>query len=294
MKHDDPRATEKLQKVLAALGLGSRREMEAWIAAGRVTVNGRRAVLGERVGPRDRIAVDGRLLRRDGASRRPRVVLYNKSEGELCTRADPHGRPTVFERLPFLSRGRWVMVGRLDVNSAGLLLFTTHGELAHGLMHPSRGVEREYLVRVHGSVTEQVLARLAEGVELEDGPARFEWVVPVGPQDRANRWFRVGLREGRNREVRRIWESQGLEVSRLKRIRYGGVILPSWVRAGEWVELPPEPVRELCRLAGLDESRFDWRLTAAERERLRRQEARLRARGAVRRAGATGRPGTAR
>jgi len=245
--------SEKLQKVLARAGLGSRRALEEWIRAGRIKVNGKVAELGERVGPADRIEVDDRPLPR-GAETGPdvRILLYNKPQGEICTRSDPEGRPTCFDKLPRVPRGRWVAVGRLDYNTSGLLLFTTHGELANRLMHPGTELDREYAVRVRGDVQEEVLKRLREGVLLEDGPAKFSDVRFYGG-DGANRWYHVVIKEGRNREVRRLWESQGVEVSRLKRVRFGPVVLPSTLVMGRFLEMRPEEVDALCRLVGLPE-----------------------------------------
>lgn len=269
--------SEKLQKVLAARGLGSRRELEGWITAGRVQVNGRIATLGDRVEPADKIVVDGRALRPQTEKARRRVLIYNKPEGEVCTRSDEAGRPTVFGRLPPVPGGRWIMVGRLDLNTSGLLLFTTDGELANALMHPSTQVDREYLVRVFGQVDDDMLKRLTDGVELEDGPAAFK-SIKAGDASGANRWFSVVLTEGRNREVRRLWESQGVEVSRLKRIRYGTVALPSWVRRGEWVELEPGETNRLARSVELKGQKH-VSLTPQERSRHQRQVKRLRSRG---------------
>lgn len=269
--------SEKLQKVLARAGLGSRRELERWIADGRVMVNGKRAGLGDRVTEDDQVKVDGRPVGLGGARDRIRVILYNKSEGEVSSRDDPEGRPTVFRHLPQLRGGRWIMVGRLDINTTGLLLFTNSGELANQLMHPSSGVQREYLVRVHGPVDEAMLERLQAGVELDDGPARFQ-SIRVGQGGKSNQWYAVTLAEGRNREVRRLWESQGVEVSRLKRIRYGSVDLPSWVRVGEWVEMEPKNVKQLCREVGVA-TNVDWTLTPEERHRFQRRLRKLRARG---------------
>ncbi len=249
-------ATEKLQKVLARAGLGSRRQMEAWIEAGRVRVDGRVAVLGDRVAGDARIAVDGRpLARRTAAAPERQVIAYHKPAGEVTTRSDPEGRPTVFARLPRLKRGRWVAVGRLDVNTSGLLLFTTDGELANGLMHPRHRLPRDYAVRIFGEVTPEMLKRLTQGVSLEDGRAAFESIEPLSPEDgAANEWYRVRLREGRRREVRRLWESQGVQVSRLIRVQFGPVQLPPGLRQGRHVALKPGEVRELCRLVGLDEA----------------------------------------
>lgn len=267
---------EKLQKLLAAAGLGSRREIEDWIRAGRVTLDGRVAELGARAVATATICVDGRRIEL-AAMPAPRVLAYNKPEGELCTRSDPQGRPTVFATLPRLRSGRWVAIGRLDVNTTGLLLFTTDGELANRLMHPSTGIEREYRVRVRGQVTPAVIARLAAGVELDDGPARFER-IQAGGGEGSNRWFSVVLREGRNREVRRLWESQDCVVSRLKRVRYGPVVLPSWVRLGQWVELPLAQIAALYRAAGLQLPKGAAPPPARLRDQERR-ERRLRASG---------------
>jgi 23S rRNA pseudouridine2605 synthase len=243
-------ARERLQKVLADRGLASRRDAERWIREGRVRVNGQAPVLGARVGPRDVITVDGRpIARRRAGAPSCRVIIYHKTEGEVATRRDPEGRPTVFERLP---RGRWVAVGRLDVNTTGLLLFTNDGTLAEALMHPRTGVEREYAVRVYGEVPADALVRLERGVELEDGPARFDRIADRGGEGR-NHWYHVVIREGRQREVRRLWESQGVRVSRLIRVRYGPVALPRRLRAGRWEELDPTAVAALRSAAGLEE-----------------------------------------
>jgi 23S rRNA pseudouridine2605 synthase len=225
---------ERLQKVLANAGMGSRREIEGWISAGKVEVNGSLAQLGQRILPSDTIKVNGRkvaLHRLEPPERE--VLVYNKPEGELVTRRDPEGRRTVFDRLPKLKHGRWVPVGRLDINSSGLLLLTTDGELANQLMHPSRQVEREYAVRVMGEVTEEQLEQLVHGIELEDGPARFEEIVESGGEG-INRWFHVVIMEGRQREVRRMWEAVGAKVNRLKRVRYGSVMLDSALKVGRW------------------------------------------------------------
>jgi 23S rRNA pseudouridine2605 synthase len=264
-------AGEKLQKVLARRGLGSRREMERWIEEGRVAIDGRTAQLGDRVDDGARIAVDGKALGRSPAGE-TRCILYHKAPGEVCSRKDPQGRPSVFERLPRLRGGRWISIGRLDYNTSGLLLFTTDGELANALMHPSAGIEREYLVRVMGQVDEAMLQRLTEGVMLEDGAARFT-TIREGGGEGINRWFYVVLTEGRNREVRRLWESQGLTVSRLKRVRYGEVLIPSRVRQGRWLELEPQQIRGLYQMADLPAKTLR-RSPVRERERMERHLAR--------------------
>lgn len=239
---------EKLQKALARLGLGSRRQMEDVIREGRVSVNGNVATIGDRVGQGDEIRVDGRLLRYTAENeKRRRILMYYKPEGEICSTHDPEGRPTVFERLPPLTHDRWVMVGRLDVNSTGLLLFTNDGELAHRLMHPSNEIEREYAVRVMGEVTPEIMRNLTNGVQLEDGMAQFDDITEKGGEG-INKWYQVKLKEGRNREVRRLFESQGLKVSRLLRTRYGSVELPRELRTGRYLELDR---REIDKLTGL-------------------------------------------
>lgn len=222
---------ERLQKILAGAGLGSRRAVEEWIRAGRVTVNGRAAQLGDRAQAGDDVRIDGRRVELAPAAAASHVLVYHKPLGEVTTRSDPQGRPTVFDRLPPAPGGRWIVIGRLDVNTSGLLLFTTDGELAHRLMHPSSEVEREYLVRVRGRPEARNLERLLAGVQLEDGPARFDRIEP-GRAEGSHAWFRVVLHEGRNREVRRLWMAEGFEVSRLTRIRYGAVRLPDDLRPG--------------------------------------------------------------
>jgi len=241
--------TEKLQKVLASRGLGSRRGMEKWIEEGRILVNGKTATLGDRVGKSDRIQVDGKPL--SGKEEKHRVILYNKPTGEIVSRDDPEGRPSVFANLPRIKRGRWVSVGRLDYNTAGLMLFTSDGELANRLMHPSHQIEREYLVRVLGTVDEEILERLREGVMLEDGLAKFT-DIQKGRGEGANQWYYVVLLEGKNREVRRLWESQGITVSRLKRVRYGNVFIPSRVKSGQWADLEVKEIRELYKMVNLE------------------------------------------
>ncbi len=240
---------QKLQKVLANLGLGSRRKMERWIEEGRVTVDGSLATLGDRIHAGQTLRLDGKPLEVD-ATEQVRVLLYHKPVREVCSRDDPEGRKTVFERLPKLRSGRWISVGRLDFNTSGVLLFTTDGALANALMHPSNVIEREYLVRVMGRVDEPMLERLKDGVQLDDGPARFS-DIQEGGGDGINRFFYVVLMEGRNREVRRLWESQGTTVSRLKRVRYGDVFLPSKLKKGQWLELPQRDVDVIYQMAAL-------------------------------------------
>lgn len=246
---DEADKGEKLQKVLAHLGLGSRRQIEGWIEEGRLTIDGLTARLGDRVRGEQAVRLDGKSIALDAASQ-VRVLLYHKPLREVCSRNDPEGRKTVFERLPRLKSGRWISVGRLDFNTTGVLLFTTDGDLAHALMHPSAAIEREYLVRVMGRVDDDVLHRLKEGVQLDDGPARFS-DIQEGGGDGINRFFYVVLTEGRNREVRRLWESQGLTVSRLKRVRYGEVFMPSKLKKGQWLELPQKDVDVIYQMAGL-------------------------------------------
>ncbi len=244
--------SEKIQKVLARVGLGSRRTMEEWIDAGRVSVNGSVAKLGDRISDGDDLRVDGRLIpfeTEEDSIRR--VVLYYKPEGEVCTRTDPQGRPTVFDQLPKLKEQRWVAIGRLDINSQGLILFTTDGDLANRLMHPSSQIEREYAVRVHGQVTPEILETLKTGVMLMDGEAHFDEIVDAGGEG-TNHWYHVILREGRKREVRRMWESQGVQVSRLIRVRYGNIQLPRNLKAGRYVELEKEMIDQLAESCGAE------------------------------------------
>lgn len=243
-------ADEKLQKVLARAGLGSRREMERAIVDGRVSVDGKVASLGDRVTADAKLKLDGKPVKASSLKTAARVLLYNKPEGEICSRKDPEGRRSVFDRLPRLQGERWVCVGRLDYNTTGLLLFTTDGELANKLMHPSTVIEREYLCRVMGSASEQNLQALVDGVQLEDGVARFSDIVDGGGEG-INHWYYVVIMEGRNREVRRLWESQGLQVNRLKRVRYGSVFIPSKVKVGQWTELTPAEVADVYAMAGL-------------------------------------------
>lgn len=243
---------ERIQKLLAAAGLGSRREIEGWIKAKRLTINGRTAQLGDRITSADRIAVDGRVLKTLIHARpdERRVILYHKPEGELTTRKDPEGRPTVFESLPRLRRSRWVSVGRLDTNTSGLLLFTTDGELANRLMHPSHEIEREYAVRVLGKITDQQITVLRTGVRLDDGMAKFDTIQEAGGEG-ANHWYHVTLKEGRNREVRRLWEAVGVTVSRLIRIRYGAISLPRQLPRGAWRDASDAEITSLLKSADM-------------------------------------------
>lgn len=254
LSRDGEELRERLQKVLAQSGLGSRRGLEERILQGEVLINGEPASVGQTVVAGDRIAIDGKAFvvrRQEGEY--GRVLLYNKPEGEVSTRSDPEGRPTVFDRLPRIKGQRWIGIGRLDLNTQGLLVFTTNGALADQLMHPSNEVEREYLCRVHGEATDEQLQQLIDGVELEDGPARFEELEAISDEelDGSNRWFRVVLKEGRQREVRRLWQAAGLEVSRLKRIRFGTFTLSKAIRRGEVQELERVEVDTLCRELGV-------------------------------------------
>jgi 23S rRNA pseudouridine2605 synthase len=242
--------SDKLQKILARVGVGSRRQIEGWIAEGRITVDGQPATIGMRVTPEARITVDGRPIPLTEFTPKPRVLIYHKPEGEVCTREDPQGRKTIFENLPTLRHGRWISIGRLDYNTSGLLLLTTDGELAHRLMHPSHEIEREYAVRILGEVTQEMFKQLREGVQLEDGPAKFDDLIDAGGTG-ANHWYHVILREGRNREVRRIWDAVGAKVSRLIRVRYGNVGLPRLLRPGKSRELEAEEAAPLYESVGL-------------------------------------------
>ncbi len=256
---------EKLQKVLARAGMGSRREIEGWISAGLVRLNGHVVTLGERVNEGDQIQIRGRLIKAEELLQpATQVLLYNKREDEVVTRSDEKGRETIFDSLPKPDSGRWIAIGRLDINTTGLLLLTNNGELANRLMHPSREIEREYLVRVFGEVSKEICDKLVKGVMLDDGMARFDKLEPLKsfePTDSINRWYKVTLLEGRNREVRRLWENQGVRVSRLKRTAFAGILLPKTLRLGHAqlatrdqindlltaVELPPMPIIEQQR-----------------------------------------------
>lgn len=240
----------KLHKVLADAGVGSRREMEELIISGRVSVNSEPAYIGQRVGAEDIVRVNGRIIRRPNADRPPRIILYHKPAGEIVSHDDPGGRETVFSRLPKIKMGKWLSVGRLDLNTEGLLIFTNSGDLAHRFMHPRYGAEREYAVRVLGELTDEQMKLLKTGIQLEDGMAQFGTLEFVGGEG-SNRWYRVTINEGRNREVRRMFEAVGLTVSRLIRTRFGEVVLPSNLRRGRWEELSPEMATALMVRLGL-------------------------------------------
>ena len=246
-----PGKPERLHKLLAQSGLGSRREMEELISSGRVNVNGETAQLGQSASPGDRIKVNGKLVHLKFSNRLPRVIIYHKPEGEIVSRDDPEHRPTVFTSLPRMSGGRWVAVGRLDFNTSGLLLFTTSGDLANRLMHPRYNLMREYAVRVLGELPEDAKERLLAGIELEDGIAQFATFEEAGGEG-ANRWFRVSLSEGRNREVRRMFEAVGVVVSRLMRVRYGPFVLPPNLKRGHVLELDEADVKKLIKDFGMD------------------------------------------
>ena len=236
-----------MHKALADAGYGSRREIEEWIAAGRVNVNGEPAHVGQRVGPEDKIRVNGKLAQLKFSSRLPRVLMYHKPEGEIVSKDDPDGRPSVFAKLPRLKSGRWISIGRLDFNSCGLLLFTNDGGLANRMMHPRYEIEREYAVRVLGEATPEMIETLRTGVQLDDGPAHFTRFAEAGGEG-ANHWYRVTLSEGRNREVRRMFEAVGLTVSRLMRVRYGPVNMPPRLKRGQCLDLEQNEVQALLRL----------------------------------------------
>lgn len=237
--------SEKIQKILANAGMGSRREIENWLREGRVAVNGKIANLGDRMTVNDKVRVDGREVKLiKSTAQKTRVLLYHKPEGEICSRSDPENRPTIFDHLPLLRNGRWICVGRLDYNTSGVLLLTNNGELANRLMHPSAEIEREYAVRVQGQLTPAILKTLKKGVKLEDGLAHFDQVKDAGGEG-TNHWYHVIVKEGRNRLVRRLIESQDLKVSRLIRIRFGVVTLPRLLKRGKWNELTKAEIDQL-------------------------------------------------
>jgi 23S rRNA pseudouridine2605 synthase len=246
-------AEERLQKALASAGLGSRRDMETWIAEGRVQVNGETATLGSKVSSRDVVKVSGRRVYLRFEDKRTRILIYHKSEGEIVSRDDPAGRASVFDNLPKLRGAKWIAIGRLDFNTEGLMIFTTSGELANHLMHPRFEVEREYAVRVLGELSEEMIRKLLDGVELDDGPAKLQSLFVAGGEG-ANRWYRIVIMEGRKREVRRIFEHLGLTVSRLTRIRFGPISLPPQLRRGQKTELDDDQVAQVLQWAGMDPS----------------------------------------
>lgn len=263
---------EKIQKVLARAGIGSRREMERWIEQGRVKVNDKTATTGDRVSEKDNIKVDNRYISQQRSQIQQRVIVYHKPVGEVCTRDDPEQRTTIFSNLPKLRSGRWISVGRLDLNTSGLLLLTTDGELANKLMHPSNEIEREYAVRVLGEVSPEIIKQLKTNVPLDDGDAHFSDVIETGGEG-ANHWYNVILKEGRNREVRRLWEHFGFAVSRLMRVRYGTITLNRRVRPSKSEDLTDSEMSALYESVGLkytqlseapkkDKSRFKANKTA--------------------------------
>ena len=241
---------ERIQKFLANQGAGSRRQIDGLLQQGRISVNGKTAKPGDQVEGGEKIAIDGKLLRLHRYESKPKILMYHKPVGEVCTRSDPEGREDVFKNLPNLNQGRWVSIGRLDINTSGLLIFTSDGELANRLMHPSYEVEREYAVRVHGAVSLEMLQQLRDGIELEDGRAKFEEILDSGGSG-SNHWYHVVLKEGRNREVRRLWEAVGVEVSRLMRVRYDQFNLPKWLKPGKYRILDDEVVKRVYQRLGL-------------------------------------------
>ncbi len=246
-----PNKAERIQKVLARGGLASRREIERWIDEGRLSVNGVKVTPGLHLKSGDQVQLNGRPINWEKYTEQPtRVIVYNKPTGEVVTRRDPQGRPVVFSRLPKLDIGRWISVGRLDINTSGLLLLTNNGELANRLMHPSAEVDREYAVRILGNVSDEMIAQLKAGVELEDGKAHFDDIRFFSGEG-ANKWFHVVVKEGRNRLVRRLWESQNVTVSRLMRVRYGPAVLPGNVRAHDYYELNNKELAILLEFVGL-------------------------------------------
>ncbi|MBL4711436.1 MAG: rRNA pseudouridine synthase [Gammaproteobacteria bacterium] len=243
---------ERVQKALARMGFGSRREIERLICDEKIRINGQLAKLGDHVGAGDKVNIGNRRTVITSDVNRIRVILYNKPEGEICTNKDDEGRKTVFDSIGQLRDGRWISVGRLDINSSGLLLFTNYGDLANHLMHPSNEIEREYAVRVNGEVTKEIINNLLQGVELEDGLLKFDQIIDVGGQG-ANHWYHVILKEGKNREVRRLWQSQDMRVSRLTRVRYGSLHLPRDLKPGKKLELSLDEIRSF-----FDEVNLQW------------------------------------
>jgi len=251
--HKSGAQPERVQKALARMGFGSRREIERRIGEGEIRINGQLAKIGDHVVAGDKVNIGNRRTVITSDVKRIRVLLYNKPEGEICTQKDEEGRKTVFDSIGKLGneQGRWISVGRLDINSSGLLLFTNYGELANHLMHPSSEIEREYAVRVNGEVTKEIIARLLKGVELEDGFHKFDNIVDAGGQG-ANHWYHVILKQGKNREVRRLWQSQDMRVSRLTRVRYGNIVLPRELKVGKKLELSLDQIKELFEFVKLE------------------------------------------
>lgn len=262
-----PLPTQRLHKLLAMAGFGSRRDMEALIAAERVTVNGKIATQGMGVTEYDVVRIDSRPVTLPFHPELPQVLIYHKPEGEIVSKDDPEGRDSVFDKLPKIKTGKWVAIGRLDINTSGLLIFTTSGELANRFMHPRYEVEREYAVRIFGELTEGQMAQLTEGIELDDGPANFDVIKPQGGEG-ANHWYQVVLREGRNREVRRLFEAFQMPVSRLMRVRFGPVDLPSRVKRGQMLKLEQKEVVKLLEWADLEVPRAPLR-QLTQREKLK-------------------------
>lgn len=257
--------------MLARGGVASRREIESWIEDGKFILNGKPATLGDRLKTGDRLQLNGRVIHWEKYMEQPpRVLIYHKPIGEVVTRNDPQGRPVIFTQLPKISHSRWIAVGRLDINTQGLLLVTNNGELAHRLMHPSTEMEREYAVRVLGEVNDELLARLKTGVALEDGPAHFDDIQFSGGEG-ANKWYHVVVKEGRNRLVRRLWESQGITVSRLMRVRYGPVVLPNKIKAHTFYEMNDEEIASLMEYVGMKQSKRHSRQTPKTVYQKRRQ-----------------------
>ncbi len=258
---------ERVQKALARMGYGSRREIERLIGEGQIRINGQLAKPGDHVSEGDKVNIGNRRAVIKSDVNRIRVLLYHKPEGEICTQKDEQGRKTVFDSISKLKDGRWISVGRLDINSSGLLLFTNYGDLANHLMHPSSEIEREYAVRVQGEVTRDIIKNLLKGVELEDGFMKFDQIVDAGGQG-SNHWYHVILKEGKNREVRRLWQSQDVRVSRLTRVRYGNLVLPRGLKAGGKVELSLDEIKDL-----FDYVKLEWPESRDEMARQRSNKA---------------------
>ncbi len=273
---------DKLQKIMATAGIASRRESERWIQEGRVSVNGKISTIGDRASINDTIRVDGKPIRMTKPEDFKRVMIaYHKPEGEISTRKDPEGRPTIFDTLPKIRNSRWLSVGRLDFNTSGLIFFTNDGEMANKLMHPSLEIVRKYAVRVRGQVHDEMIQSLLDGVELEDGLARFESIEVAGGE-RSNHWFHVTLREGKNREVRRLWEAFDVQVSRLHRIQYGPFELPRALKCGRWRELTRDELADFEKITGLTSSRGS-KSTRQHKSHDKRSNKRLKARKVSRR-----------